>query len=710
MVKKKNCKNNTKLILDLGEPPYEGKKNPAFEILFSLGATKGSRAGIDERVLPSADNMLVLMDRLEEEWSRNDFSIDCMVLWIMPEGGMYINHCKKLGIAPEKYFMEILRRSRELNEKYGPWRITLHARAEFDSCFIDFPAKWNSREESYSNWEKYNLTDLFCKRYIKYGHPLCRAGMTENYPIRNLFEYFTTHGMKLKDFPMDVCCNRAWDIHHNFKWGWPCVSIENFCGSSWNSHLLMAYARGGAKEYNARWGCDFSAWGGVAGNYETMYHRDGRWFGGVSANLSLRGWMMGFLNGADYIEVEVADKTHFVLDHEPEPPVDDFGGTINERTTTSKKDLSPVGINGVKFGQYVLKRYPERGTPYTPMAIIVHSKNGWNVVGAHKTPDVTSPPKDPHIDPYQVWFGRLKSTPAEWMIGAFYRKAFESEPIFAWQNDCWRKFGPPADENIHNSAAQEARYKLLVKGKVNVEEAEEGRYMGKTRWGDAFDVFDEDVSIEILKHYPVMILLGIMPDSDVFWHRIEEYVRNGGTVIVNVAQIPQQYQEFFGAEWEIREKDNGIVTKIGELKIKDAKTRSIRGWQTKPSIYNVILGKGTVYLTTKVWAVNSAWDIDPEMIGLVNYLYETICPVKVIGEATHWIMNKLDKGWLVSIFNHYGYTWRGEISVKDCMGRLEQWKNKELKGTKAGESVLVEVPPYSFRIFYFEKCKSTLQR
>jgi len=207
--------NNVRLVLDLGEPPYPGKENSPFEILFSLSAASGSRVSIDKRVLPETSNMLELMDRLEEKWSKGDFSVSYMILWIFSETGLFYSHCQKLGMDPGKYLYDILRRAKELNSRYGEWRITLHARGELDSCFIDFPAKWKDIDECYANWEKFNLSDLHFIRYKKYGYQPCYGNLPDNYPIKDLFNFLAKYGFEMKDFPMDVCCNRGFDIHHN---------------------------------------------------------------------------------------------------------------------------------------------------------------------------------------------------------------------------------------------------------------------------------------------------------------------------------------------------------------------------------------------------------------------------------------------------------------------------------------------------------------
>ncbi|NQT93074.1 MAG: hypothetical protein HQ559_09950, partial [Lentisphaerae bacterium] len=502
--------------------------------------------------------------------------------------------------------------------------------------------------------------------------------------------------LDMADYPLDVSCNRGFGIHDYFKWGWPCVSVENWCLSTWNSHLLIAYARGGARQYGARWGCDFSPCQGVAGAFETMYHRDGRWLSGISASHNLRGWMLGFLSGADYVEAEVTDRTHFVIDHDPVPKKEPWGGSVNARTVQSEEDLSPAGRAGVAFGQYALTRHPERGEPFTPLAVIVRSGNGWNAVGGAYPPDVPAPSKDPYIEPYRVWFGKIDSTPADWMMSAFYRTAFSAEPIFGWQDGSWPATANTTDDD---TAIKEERHRLLMEGKVRVEDVEAGRYMGTSRWGDTIDVLTEDVPLESLRQYPMALLLGGMPDDDHLWDRLEEYVRQGGLLIVNVAQVPRQRQAFYGAAWHLT---GGVpLPEIDTFETTDA-----AAW-TPPTagpqdVYAVKRDKGTAYLTGTPWAVTSPRDLDRDMTALIDELYKEISPVRLIGPPVHYLVNRLpNEGWLVAVFNHFKEAWRGEVLVRGCTAAFEQWEDRPLEPAD-DDRLMAEVPPYAFRIYRFE--------
>jgi len=677
------------LVLDLGAPPTADRDNKPFSILLGLGAANGSRMAIIKDVCPATDNILATMDHLEGQWRTGDFSLAHVVFWVFPETGLYLSYCQRLGVDPEQHLLEVLERARELNLRYGAWRVALQMRGELDSCFIDFPADWSTRALCYANWERFNQTTVHFDRYKRFGYQPCYGHLPATYPVKDLPTFFDRHGLRMQDYPIDVCCNRGYDIHHNFHWGWPSVSIETMCESTWNSHLLVAACRGGAREYAARWGYDVSPWDGLASPFETMYGRDGRWCGGLSASLLLRSWMMGFLAGADYVECEVADRTHFVLDGEPDKNLDTgWGGTNNQRTANDCGDLSPVGSNGVEFGRYVLDRHPERGAPFVPMALVVHSKNGWNAAYSIGADDVVRPDPDAHFPPYQVWFGKLESTPAEWMIGAFYRAAFEAEPITGWRTDLWREIENPD------------KYQLIKQGRIPMEKAEEGRYLGRTRWGDTMDIFDEYVHAETLCAYPLVVLLGMVPEDDAFWLLLEEYVRNGGIVVANLCQIPQAHQRFFGASWEAATLTGDVVASVANLQTDDCRPWQSRG-QVPTSVYVTERGRGKAYLTVQPWAVESPHALDQEMVRLIDALYTQVCPIKVIGEAVHWLANKLNSGWLVSIFNHHETRWRGEISVRDGVGQIEQWTDTPLPAGEPGGAIPVEVPPYEFRIFHF---------
>ena len=630
------------VILDLGELPRVDKENRPFSLLLEQGAAHGTRVSIDPIVLPATSTFLDFLAQMEARWAEGDFRVGAVFLWVMPESGWFIRHCHARGLDAEAYWLAILERSRALNARFGAWRVTLHARGEYDSCFPNFDADWTNREAAAQNWERVNDTELGRELYTRFGDKRAWGPTPEGYPVKSIPEFFRRRGLCMSDYPLDVGFNMGFGIHAHGRWGWPSINVENFCESTWNSHLLMAAVRGAARQFGLHWGCDFSPWGAPF-TQETTYDRDGHWLGGMSAGLNLRAFMMALMNGAEYVLAEVADRTYFTFDGDlAQLELDNFGGDTRQRQVRDAGDISPMGRAGIEFERYVFDRHPERGQAWTPIAGLMDSRCGFNARSYSPCGDKPGFPK-PDDYPYKIWFGWLKPEPQDWMMAAFFRTAFSAEPVFGWPNDCWRHVPGPASGAPSAPETRQARLELLRSGQVPIEDAEAGMYLGTSRWGDSLDLLVEDVSLDVLRQYPLTVLLGALPDDDVLWERLRAYVEDGGVLVANVAQVPARVAPWFGVRWDANNLP--ATAPASGVQATDATPWSVRVNQPTAA-YVVKRGNGAAWLTTRAWAVTSPHDFDPHIATLLDQLYADVSPIRIIGAPVHYAVNRLEMdGW-----------------------------------------------------------------
>ncbi|MDD6799252.1 MAG: hypothetical protein PUE85_02345 [Firmicutes bacterium] len=149
----------------------------------------------------------------------------------------------------------------------------------------------------------------------------------------------------------------------------------------------------------------------------------------------------------------------------------------------SQGNITPFGELCQKLYAFTSKYY-DIGTTYTPYAVILDKYHGMDMVGAEKVFG-TFPCEEPDIFTYNffndyIWPGALEGT---------------------YSN--------------------------------------ESSVMANTKYGDSFDLLLQDASYELLETYPVLIFTGNIILSDDELKMYTDYVKNGGTLVLNTAYLEQ---------------------------------------------------------------------------------------------------------------------------------------------------------------------------
>jgi hypothetical protein len=215
--------------------------------------------------------------------------------------------------------------------------------------------------------------------------------------------------------------------------------------------------------------------------------------------------------------------------------------------------------------------------------------------------------------------------------------------------------------------------------------------MANSPHGDIYDVIVPNapsgpVSIDALNSYKVTVMLGKYPKSKALAERLMEYVKAGGTLLINIKQV----NEFFPASFLGFERTNFR----GTIEVKRS-VRATTGGQTfalyegyeceaikldgalpllEDASGNIlacknIFGKGHVIVSTVDFLVPRNYMHDQrDVLGKLAYgkdfpfieyflsnVEKEVLPLEVRGDIQYGI-NKLNDGWLLYLINNKGVT------------------------------------------------------
>jgi hypothetical protein len=151
---------------------------------------------------------------------------------------------------------------------------------------------------------------------------------------------------------------------------------------------------------------------------------------------------------------------------------------------TGLLDLTPLGVVGRKFSQ-LTRDHSNRGISYNPIGIMIDFYHGSNGIGG-----LGDSPKT---------FNSIEYNPGDWMTFKLLDMIYPG---------CW-------NDPINEKGAL-----------INNE------------FGDMFDILLQNAPIDVLSTYPVIILSGDINFQTQEPARLVEYVKSGGTLLVNSAFFP----------------------------------------------------------------------------------------------------------------------------------------------------------------------------
>jgi len=284
--------------------------------------------------------------------------------------------------------------------------------------------------------------------------------------------------------------------------------------------------------------------------------------------------------------------------------------------------LNPLGRITDEFMRFV-EKHPERGTPYTPVAFLLDPAHGFEMTD------------------YPQW-------------------PFEVSQIDRGDRALRELFGV-------------AYYPgLVVEGEPAI--ADRQPFVPGV-FGDIFDVLTAaDVQGSrskvqtLLPSYRAVVVGGRIEWSKEWIARLNDYVRNGGTVVLNAAQIKNVPEQFLGVRLlndtglshnavcllpdNESESLKGQIFPYEKLELKGA-TAIMKVPSGEPIVTMNKIGKGSVVFVATPDLLGKDERMTPFAAHLLAHVFADAVPVKVTGDV-EYLINRTANGWVVTMLNNNG--------------------------------------------------------
>ena len=278
--------------------------------------------------------------------------------------------------------------------------------------------------------------------------------------------------------------------------------------------------------------------------------------------------------------------------------------------------LNPLGRITDEFLRFA-EKHPDRGTPYTPIAFLLDPAHGFEMTDYPQWPFEVS-----QIDRGDRALREL--------FGAAYYPALVVE-------------GEPAT----------ADRQAFVSGV----------------FGDVFDVLTATDGVKpALGAYRAVVVGGRIEWSAEWTQKVADYVRNGGTVVLNAAQIKGVPAQLLGVRLtnEVRETDaakclvrdenpqelSGQMFRYEKVELKGA-TALMTAPNGDPLVTVNKVGKGSVIFSSVPDLLGVDERMTPFAAHMLAHLFAEATPVKVSGDV-EYLINRTANGWVVTLINNNG--------------------------------------------------------
>jgi hypothetical protein len=249
--------------------------------------------------------------------------------------------------------------------------------------------------------------------------------------------------------------------------------------------------------------------------------------------------------------------------------------------------------------------------------------------------------------------------------------------------------------------------------------------MAFTRWGDNFDVITSHATLNALRNYKVIAVLGDVAFTSQLQQDLQGWVQQGGTLVINANQIATTDESFLGvglktttktgntSRWlldgsQFAESNFTYTTVVPSTAQVLATTNG-----SDPLITSNAVGNGHVILTTPRYLQTNARDqllnIGTRLFDWLNTQYAL---AQVNGSPIEFIVNQAPYGVVVTLLNHTGSDWNGAITTNtfEQVTAVKEYTadvTAPFKVNDATVSVSAIVPAWDVKIYGIELSDAT---
>jgi len=352
--------------------------------------------------------------------------------------------------------------------------------------------------------------------------------------------------------------------------------------------------------------------------------------------------------------------------------------------------LNPLGRITDEFMRFV-EKHPERGTPYTPVAFLLDPAHGFEMTD------------------YPHW-------------------PFEVSQIDRGDRALRELFGV-------------AYYPgLVVEGEPAI--ADRQPFVAGV-FGDIFDVVTAaDVQGSrskvqtLLPSYRAVVVGGRIEWSNEWIARLNDYVRNGGTVVLNAAQIKKLPEQFLGVRLlnDTGEAHNAVCLAPGDeaeylkgqiFRYEKLELKGATALMSVPSGGPIVtinkVGKGSVVFVAVPDLLGEDERMTPFAAHLLAHVFADAVPLKVSGDV-EYLINRTANGWVVTLLNNNGVfkPQQGMAQIDRSayvtatitlpeMKSASEWISESVLKTDNGKAT-IQIPPGSLAIVEIKSVSSVVKQ
>ncbi len=278
--------------------------------------------------------------------------------------------------------------------------------------------------------------------------------------------------------------------------------------------------------------------------------------------------------------------------------------------------LNPLGRITNEFIRFA-EKHPDRGAPYTPIAFLLDPAHGWDMID------------------YPQWaFGVSQVNRSDRALRQLFGAAYYPGLV---------REGEPA------SGERQA----FVPG----------------AFGNIFDVLvASDTQKEAIDNYRAVVVGGEVNWTKGWPERLADYVRKGGVVVLNAAQVKGLPESLLGVRMSnaTAEADNAKCA-IDTQENQDLSGQMFRYERFNPTTAQVLLtapnghplvtsnkiGRGRVIFIAVPDLLGEDERMTPFAAHLLAHLFSEATPVRVEGDV-EYLVNRNASGWVITLFNDSG--------------------------------------------------------
>jgi hypothetical protein len=346
--------------------------------------------------------------------------------------------------------------------------------------------------------------------------------------------------------------------------------------------------------------------------------------------------------------------------------------------------LNPLGRITDEFMRFA-EQHPHRGTPYTPIAFLLDPAHGWEMTDYPQWPFEVS----------QI--SRSDRALRELFTTAYYPGGVvEGEPATGDRQAFVSSiFGDIFDVLVTSGNTMGASGSVSTPvGRSGADSA--GRISSSLVSTTGSNKSRGVSPADAINAYRANIVGGRVDWTRDWAQRVSTYVRNGGVLVVNAAQVKGLASDLLGVELEgaTAEANNARCLSAGdsaqdlsgqlfryEKIVRKGSEVLIETLTGDPLVTVNKFGRGKVIFCAVPDLLGEDERITPLAAHLLAHLVSGASPIKVDGDV-EYLVNRTDTGWVVTLFNN-----NGVYKPQQGLAQIDREAHVTARVSLAGESV-----------------------